>query len=362
MMKWIVLFGWVYIVAGSSYAQEELAKDTAVFKTKIVALPILFFSPETNVGFGAASMFTFKTDKNNKNLRPSQINVGGAYTLENQILSYASFDVWARNNDVVIDGEIGYYRFFYFFWGIGEEPRIQEEFAVNFPRVRLEGYHRIKGDLYGGIKFTFDAFDITQREAGGRLENDSYYPGANGGRIIGAGLGLKYDTRNHNFYPTKGYNIFLSYERFDKGIGSDFDYHLVWLNAIRYFDLKKDRVLAANVFGRFTNGEVPFFHLSAVGGNSRMRGYYEGFHRDKQLVGWQVEYRSPLFWRIGFVAFVGNAIVGESIAQLKIKNIKTTAGLGLRFKLDKERKINLRADYGLSKESNGFYFTIGEAF
>lgn len=362
MAKYWLFFVCIACFVRSLWSQEAETTDSIDFKTKIIALPILFFSPETNLGFGAASMFTFKTDKSNKSLRPSQINVGGAYTLENQILSYASFDVWAKNNDIVIDGEIGYYRFFYYFWGIGEEPRVQEQFSVNFPRLRFEGYHRIKDDFYGGLKLTFDAFDITQRETGGRLENDLYYPGANGGKIAGAGIGLKYDTRNHNFYPTKGYNVYLSYERFDKGIGSDFNYHLLWLNAIRYFDLKKDRVIAANIYGRFTNGEVPFFHLSGVGGNSRMRGYYEGFHRDKQLVGWQVEYRSPLFWRIGFVAFAGNAIVGASITQLKIKNIKTTAGLGLRFKLDKERKINLRADYGMSKETNGFYFTIGEAF
>ena len=362
MAKYWLFFVLIAFFVRSLWSQEAEPIDSTDFKTKIVALPILFFSPETNLGFGAASMFTFKTDKSNKSLRPSQINLGGAYTLENQILSYASFDVWAKNNDIVIDGEIGYYRFYYYFWGIGEESRIQEQFSVNFPRLRFEGYHRIKGDLYGGVKFTFDSFDITQHESGGRLENDDYYPGANGGKIMGAGIGLKYDTRNHNFYPTKGYNMYLSYERFDKGIGSDFNYHLLWLNAIRYFDLKEDRVIAANIYGRFTNGDVPFFHLSGVGGNSRMRGYYEGFHRDKQLVGWQVEYRSPLFWRIGFVAFAGNAIVGESIGQLKIKNIKTTAGLGLRFKLDQERKINLRADYGISKETNGFYFTIGEAF
>ena len=94
-----------------------------------------------------------------------------------------------------------------------------------------------------------------------------------------------------------------------------------------------------------------------------MRGYYLGYRRDKQMIGWQAEYRMPLFWRIGAVAFAGNAVVGPQVNYLKFENIRTTAGLGLRFKLDTERKINLRIDAGFSSDgTNGLYLTIGEAF
>ena len=189
------------------------------------------------------------------------------------------------------------------------------------------------------------------------------YPGSSGGAISGLGGVVKYDTRNNNFYPSKGYYILGSYERFSSAIGSDFNYNLTWINAIKYFDLGADRVIAANIYGRFMQGNVPFFHLSQVGGNSRMRGYYEGYHRDKQMLGWQVEYRTPVYWRFGLVGFVGNAVVGETINSLKMQNMLTTAGAGLRFKLDMERKINLRLDFGISSDrTTGFYLTIAEAF
>lgn len=146
-------------------------------------------------------------------------------------------------------------------------------------------------------------------------------------------------------------------------MGSDFRYNLTTIDAIRYFDLKKDHVIAAIIYGRFIEGDEPFFHLSGVGGNKRMRGYYEGYWLAKQKVGWQAEFRTPLFWRFGMVAFAGNAIVADEIDQFQTKYIRTTTGLGLRFKVDKERKINARIDFGLSSGlTTGFYFTIGESF
>jgi hypothetical protein len=357
MKRFLLLF---FLLSPFLVAAQE--NDSLAFKPKIVGVPILFYGPETRLGFGAAGFFTFKINKFDTLSRTSQINLGGAYTLENQILSYASFDLWTAQNNYNITGEVGYYRYFYDFWGVGTEAKQIERYSLIFPRFRFEGVRKIVKGLYAGLKYTFDDFDITEREEDGRLIQN-LYPGTQGGTISGLGGIVKYDTRNSNFYPTKGYKLLASYERFDNRIGSDFNYNLTWINLIRYFDLKKDKVIAANVYGRFSQGDVPFFHMSQIGGNKRMRGYYEGFHRDKQMIGWQVEYRMPVLWRFGIVAFAGNAIVSESIGDFAIKNTKTTIGTGLRFLLDKERKVNVRIDYGYSSDNtSGFYLTIGEAF
>ena len=282
-----------------STSQEN---DTLGYKPKIVGFPIMFYGPETSLGFGAAGLCTFKFNKFDTISRPSQIDLGGAYTLEKQVLSYLSYDLWTFENNYNFTGEIGYYRYFYNFWGVGTQPKEIEKYSLNFPRLRFEGVRKVVPGLYIGIKYTFDDFDITEREANGRLIQN-IYPGSQGGTISGLGGVVKYDTRNSNFYPTTGYKLLGSFERFDNKLGSDFDYNLTWINAIRYFDLKKDKVIAANIYGRFTQGEVPFFHLSQIGGNKRMRGYYE------------------------------------------------------------ERKVNVRIDYGYSSDhTSGLYLTIKEAF
>lgn len=336
--------------------------DSSGYKPKVVGFPIIFYGPETSLGFGAAGLFTFKINKFDSISRPCQIDLGGAYTLEKQLLSYASYDIWTPNNTYNFTGEFGYYRYFYDFWGVGTEPKQIERYSLNFPRIRFEGVRKVMKGLYVGVKYTFDDFDITEKEEEGRLIQN-IYPGSDGGTISGLGAIVKYDTRNSNFYPNTGYKLLGSFERFDTKLGSDFNYNLTWINAIRYFDLKKDKVIAANIYGRFMQGEVPFYHLSQIGGNKRMRGYYEGYHRDKQMVGWQVEYRMPVIWRFGIVAFAGNAVVSETINKLAIQNIKTTIGTGLRFMADRERKVNLRIDFGYSSDNtSGLYLTIKEAF
>ncbi|MDX1652311.1 MAG: BamA/TamA family outer membrane protein [Brumimicrobium sp.] len=337
-------------------------KDTTEYPPKIVGVPIVFYGPETSFGFGAAGFLSFKFQRGDSLLRPSQINAGAAYTLEKQLLTYASYDLWIKENNYNCTGELGYYRYFYNFWGVGLEPKQLEVYSLNFPRIRFEGVRRIKNALYGGLKFTFDDFSITEKETGGRLDQ-GLYPGTSGGKISGAGVIVKYDSRNHNFYPTSGWNIVGSFEKFDEVIGSDFSYNLTWLNLIRYFDLRRDKVLAANIYGRFMSGTVPFFHLSQMGGNRRMRGYYEGYHRDKQMIGWQAEFRTPVYRRFGWVIFAGNATVAERIESFSLGRFKTAVGTGIRFKLDEERKINLRLDFAVSSDrTTGFYFTLGEAF
>lgn len=353
----LVLLVFSYI----SYGQKQ--QDSLAFKTKFLGLPVAFYQPETKLGFGAAGFFSFKTNRFDSTLRISQLNLGGAYTLENQILTYASFDIWTNKNKYNLFGEVGYYRYFYYFYGVGNKQRNREAYNVNYPRIRITAERNVRPYLYFGIKYIYDAFDLVKRDSAGVLIQNQI-KGSNGGTISGLGLSSKFDNRNSNFYPTKGWKVNGNITFFDRFLGSDFTYTATELDITNYKGFGKDRVLATYVYSRFINssGEAPFFHLSRMGGNRRMRGLYDGYYMDKQLIGWQTEYRTPVWWRFGLVGFVGNAVVASSISNIHIKNVRTTAGAGLRFLLDKERKINLRIDYGLSKDTSGFYLTIGEAF
>ena len=342
-------------------SKTQAQTDSTRYRTRFFGLPVVFYAPETRLGFGAASILSFKTNPYDSLLRPSQVTLGGAYTLEKQILLYTPFDIWFHGNDYQAKGELGFYKYFYRYYGNGNATSDEETYDVTFPRVRAEFTRRVWRQIYGGIKYSYDDFHITRVENGGILDQ-KLVAGFAGGRISGLGAIVKWDTRNSVFYPTKGWYIEGSYLRFGKSIGSNYVYDMNWVDARKYIGFKKDRVLAVQVYARLSQGAVPFFHLSQMGGNQRMRGYLEGRYRDQQLIGWQFEYRTHVFWRIGLVAFAGNAVVADRIAHLEAKYLRTTAGGGLRFQIDQERKINLRIDYAFSRESSGFYITIGEAF
>jgi len=80
-------------------------------------------------------------------------------------------------------------------------------------------------------------------------------------------------------------------------------------------------------------------------------------------VAMQVEYRVPLFWRIGFVGFGSLGKVAPSISQINFKDLKAGYGVGIRLMFDKKERIQVRFDYGFGgKGRSGFYASIFEAF
>ena len=119
-------------------------------------------------------------------------------------------------------------------------------------------------------------------------------------------------------------------------------------------------VLAWEADGAFTQGDVPWSMMPLLGSDERMRGYYQGRYRDKNVVSSQLEYRRQLTWRHGIVAWVGAGTMGPSLSSLNNGRWLPTGGVGYRFEF--KPRVNIRLDYGIGKGSSGFYFQVGEAF
>jgi len=76
----------------------------------------------------------------------------------------------------------------------------------------------------------------------------------------------------------------------------------------------------------------------------------------------QAEYRMPLFWRFGAVAFAGVGGIAPGIDQLGDSTVLPSAGVGLRFAASKTYRVNVSLDAAWGKDSSAVYFYIGEAF
>jgi len=332
-------------------------------RSTLIPLPIVFFTPETSWGFGAAGIYSFHFKNDRSDSRPSQIQLGLSYTLRNQILSYLPFQLFLKNGKYKVYGELGYYRFIYEFSGIGNEG-FQEEselFNVNFPRVRLNGLVQVRPDLFVGLRYWLDDYDITKVEEGGLLSQGDI-TGSEGGFLSGFGFVSNYDTRDQIFYPSKGLYaetvLFLNHKTF----GSDFNYSKFIFDGSAYFENKWKHILALNFYAELTAGDPPFNQLSLLGGPKRMRGYFEGVLRDKQFLTFQAEYRIHLFWRIGAAFFAGYGVVESDLADIEGKDFNYSVGAGLRFLLDEKQKVNFRLDAGFGKNTSGIYVTVSEAF
>ena len=74
----------------------------------------------------------------------------------------------------------------------------------------------------------------------------------------------------------------------------------------------------------------------------------------------QIELRQHIKGRHGAVAWVGLANVFPSFNDIAWRKTLPNAGIGYRWEFKK--RINIRIDYGLTKNGSGFIFNINEAF
>ena len=102
--------------------------------------------------------------------------------------------------------------------------------------------------------------------------------------------------------------------------------------------------------------------MTKLGGSHILRGYYEGRYRDLKMMALQLEYRAPVFSRIGFAVFAGIGDVALNLNDFKSSSIKYSYGLGIRYKLTKNEKVNIRIDFEISDFGNSLYLTMKEAF
>ncbi|NJL73774.1 MAG: hypothetical protein HC892_00795 [Saprospiraceae bacterium] len=80
-------------------------------QTSFIVLPIVYYTPETSWAFGGASAYVFSLP--GQRIPNSQIQLGGAYTLEKQLLTYLSYRIYYKEWNTF--GELGYYRYTYRF-------------------------------------------------------------------------------------------------------------------------------------------------------------------------------------------------------------------------------------------------------
>lgn len=324
-------------------------------------LPGPFYTPELKLGMGMAVAGLYRVDPADKMTQNSSvsftgfISTSGALGLGLNNYTFFSDDQWR----LFVEGSVA--KIPTGFWGIGydaaqgsEQKYTQDSFSLH-PQL----FYRLVNNLYLGAGWDFSTL---------KAKIDDPYPGDTFSRYTdstsplssGATVALNYDSRDAITRPKSGQYASVKYSVFDPALGSDTHFTAVQLQYNYYFPLNDDDVLAFDAWGRFTRGDVPWDRLSEAGDDRRLRGYFQGRYRDKDVVSTQLEYRKKLNWRHGYVLWLGAGTLGESPDKMGQHPILPTVGAGYRFEIKPD--MNLRLDLGFGRESAGFYFQVAEAF
>ncbi|MEM7548157.1 MAG: BamA/TamA family outer membrane protein [Bacteroidota bacterium] len=368
MIKWFLAILFTISASTSLFGQGGVSDSTSAQKKdkgSWVPLPVILASPENGVGFGALGLRLFKFDYENTLTRTSNIQAFVIYTTRNQLLLSPSYTIFTPGEKYLLTGEINYNIFPDFFYGIGDDTPDENEEEVEYNILSFEHrfLKRIKPNFFSGFEFRyFNRFNI-EREDQSLLEQQQV-TGFDGSIVAGGGPVLVYDTRDIIVNPSSGH--YLEFSAFFHGefLGGEYNFERYRIDARKYFQLKSKRrqILAFQFVGNFVNGTAPFKQLSELGGDQIMRGYFQGRFRDQHLMALQGEYRFDIWRRFGAVVFAGLGDVANEFNDFDFQNIKPSYGGGLRFAVNKKERVNVRIDFGVGRETTGFYFNITEAF
>lgn len=334
------------------------------------AFPILAYTPETSGMFGGFVVYHFDSPHASTRTGPaedapkrSSIKMAAFYTLKKQYVVALAPTVYL-GHDWRLSGEVALSYFPDTFYPVGpnSDEDASEEFTQRTFWATAGVERRLVSHLSTGVRVFGASNEILRVEPGGRLDSGNVL-GSTGGQIYAAGPSLVWDSRERDFSARYGARHAIEWLVYPPLFNADYGFSEVRVDLRQYLGTVAGQVLALQLYCHTTWHRVPFQSLAPIGGDGRMRGYYATRYLDRASLSGQAEYRMPLFWRLGAVAFVGAGSVAPSLLDFETQYLRYVGGVGLRGALNEKDGVNLRLDLGMTGEkTRAFYFQIGEAF
>jgi hypothetical protein len=254
----------------------------------------------------------------------------------------------------------------------------------NYLKIHEIVSYKIKTNFYGGMGFHFDRYsDIVDQtieaDTTGTLDTPhsaySEYYGFNPEKYGTTGLSLNfvYDSRDNLINPYKGMFFNLNLKQNMEFLGSDQKSTFLFFDFRYYKSLSKKmprHLIGGWLWGNFmVAGRAPYLTLQAIGDDQRARsgrGYIQGRFRGENFLYGEVEYRFPISrctQILGGVVFLNATTTSNTYRDVKLfEYVMPGFGVGLRVMINANSRTNLNLEYGIGKESKGFYFSGAETF
>lgn len=342
--------------------REAPPKDTETGEGRVI-VPLVMYTPETHVGLGGLVVQFFRVGASSSDSRVSSVAFIALVTTRKQMIFEVIPDIYWDDEQNHVTGKLEYQRYPDSYFGIGPRTRADSEERYERERLRFRGgpRRRFFGAVYAGLTTDVMQYDAVYTDANGLFATRSV-PGEDGGFTAGLGPTAQYDTRDNAVSSRKGTLAGASFVGFAPATGSRYEFWKLTTEARQFFPVGTESALGLRYYGEFQRGDVPYYQLAMLGGDELLRGYFLGRFRDRNLVALEAEYRFPLFWRFGAVAFAGAGDVAPELHRLSDEPIRFALGGGLRAALNTRERLNLRLDVGAGPDTFGVYFTAREAF
>jgi hypothetical protein len=328
-------------------------------------------------GGGAAVVTTLNAafylgDRSHTNL--STVDFTPVFTTTGKIIISLKSSLWLKDNSANISGETRYFKYPDYTWGLGGNSPEENRSILNFEYIRFYQsiLKKIIGNFSAGAGYRFDRYYNIEEE----LEDSSgtpnlkTYPYGTGSSSQSSGFTLQalFDSRRNSINPPGGKYLSIVYRDNPINLASDYSWQSLFIDGRMYFPFNsnKRKLLAfRSYYWTVISGNVPYLDLPANGWDymGYPRGIQRGRYRSNALLYGESEFRFDIsangFW--GGVVFA-NCLSASEFDTQKFSSFYPAAGCGVRIKFNKYSGSNIALDFAFSKNFNGLYLNLGEAF
>lgn len=219
------------------------------------------------------------------------------------------------------------------------------------------------GPWRAGVRLEFDKYNFSDIEPSSQADSAAAFSLALSAEKASYGAGLigGYDGRDNVLSPSSGLYALASVTGFVSDDRQGFG--LMTIDVRHYWPLPMESILAAQLYASAAWGDAPFTKMPTCGGTRLGRAIGHNLkYVDSEAWLAQAEWRVPLFWRIGAVAFGAVGNVAGGAADI-FDDVHVMCGAGLRLAVFPGKGLNLRLDGGVSNHGDrAIYFNVREAF
>ncbi len=326
--------------------------DTLNRKPGVAGVPDLCFDRSRGFGGGGSVMLVLYMDQENRQTPASEFSITGDYTSKKDWMVFINARMFFKDDRFRLTLLGGYFNSNFQTYKTLGNDQIEIPYNTHGGIFFIDQSMRVYDRFYVGIIGQYYKSHLIFDEPDFSTENTDSYQNA-------IGASMMYDSKDDQNFPTKGLLAAFLYKNFPTWLSNDSTFNKLDLFVNYYHPLRSDMVLASRLaLNTAVGNDVPFAAQSYVG-NKDIRGYSKGEYRGNQTYAVQSEFRWNFYKKWGAVGFFGLAMA-QSPGYTS--PLLPGGGVGVRYRILPQFKVNIGMDVALGKNDWGLYFRIGEAF
>ena len=350
------------------------AEKVAAGKSLITPIAAPGYTPELGALIAIGGLWSFKTDRSNKDLQRSSFPITFSYTTTNAVVFVGRPSTYWLDDKLRINAELWYKDMPDNYWGVGFENAVntpQSDSTTKYNRewfwINPQFLYQFKKNYFVGLNVDYNYTKGTEASAG-VLADPNYQEFNDKPLNSGLGLILRYDSRDIPVNAWSGLYVDLEATFYNEGLGGDNNYQIFIIDYRQYEQVgKKGQTMAWQIKARIGTGDIPYGEMSQLGNPFDLRGYIWGQFRDKSLFFILPEYRHTFYKKNGKISKHGMVVWAGTGTVFDFDNtdaqeVGWLPNFGFGYRLEVQPRMNLRVDIGMGRGTSGFYFNFNEAF